>query len=285
MINKYWAHTIKKKLNIEFKHEGKIFTNKRMSVDLYNDEFKIAIEINPTITHSTQVTPFPNRNTTPVKYHKDRSIDANDNGWDLIQIFDWDNEEDILELLKSKFKMNNKIYARKCIVKEVTSVESKTFLNENHRQEGKVNSSIQYGLYYEEELIQIMSFSREKLKGNYELLRLASKKGTTVVGGASKLFSAFINSNYNPNSIKTLADLYKDSGKSYEKLGMEYEGFASFNAFYSSVYTNEAYKVAEITNKYKSEYSKLGLTQKEYMNSKGFYRINDAGHKIYRWCK
>lgn len=39
----------------------------------------------------------------------------------------------------------------------------------------------------------------------------------------------------------------------------------------------------EVTNKLKNDYQKIGQTQKEYMNSLSFYRINDAGHKIYRW--
>lgn len=287
-INKYWAHLIQKKFGVKFEHEGKIFTNKRMSVDLYNDDFKIAIDINPTITHSTQETPIPYRTLTKVKYHQDRAIDAQENGWELIQIFDWDSEEDILELLKSKFGMNERVYARKCVVKEINNKESNDFLNENHRQQGKANSSIQYGLFYKGKLIQVMTFSKERFsrkrkENDYELLRLTSKKGITVVGGASKLLKAFQNSNYNPSSIKTFADFSKGSGKSYEKMGMEYEGFANLNAFYCNIYTNEAYKVTEVTNKFRKEYSKLNMTQKEYMNSKDFYRINDAGNKIFKW--
>lgn len=287
-INKYWAHLIKGKLGVKFEHEGKIFTNKRMSVDLYNDELKIAIDINPTITHSTQETPIPYRKTTKVKYHQDRAIDAQENGWELIQIFDWDCEEDIIELLHSKFGLNKRIYARKCSIKEITNKESKDFLNRNHRQQGKANSSIQYGLFYKDELVQVMTFSKErfsrdKKEDNYELLRLTSKRGFTVVGGASKLLTAFQKSDYKPQEIKTFADFSKGTGSSYEKIGMTYEGFANMNAFYSNIYTNEAYKVTEITNKFRKEYSKLGMTQKEYMNSKDFYRINDAGHKIFRW--
>ena len=287
-INKYWAHIINRALGIEFKHEGKIFTDKRKSVDLYNEAFKLAIDINPTITHSTQETPFPNRRLLTVKHHQERALDAQENGWELIQIFDWDSEDDIIELLRSKFGMNKRIYARKCKVKEITHKESKIFLDANHRQQGKANSSIQYGLFHKDELIQVMTFSKERFSRNkkidsYELLRLASKRGITVVGGASKLLTAFQKSNNKPNTIKTFVDFSKGTGESYEKIGMTYEGFANLNAFYSSIYTNEAYKVTEVTNKFKKEYSKLGQTQKEYMNKKGFYRINDAGHKIFKW--
>lgn len=287
-INKYWANLISKNLNVEFEYEGKIFTDKRKSVDLYNDEFKIALDINPTITHSTQTTPFPRKKNTTVKYHQERAIDAEINGWELIQVFDWDEEDEILELLKSKFGMNNKLYARKCEVKEITHDESKAFLNENHRQKGKANSSIQYGLYNNNELVQVMTFSkerfsRERKESSYELLRLTSKRGLTVVGGASKLFMAFVRSEYAPQSIKTFADYSKGQGNTYLKLGMEYEGFANMNALYANIENGKAYKVTEVTNKFKNNYQKSGQTQKEYMNSLNFYRINDAGHKIYRW--
>lgn len=287
-INKYWSHKLQKELGVKFEHEGKIFTDKRMSVDLYNDDFKIAIDINPTITHSTQETPFINRKTTPINYHRDRAENAINNGWQLIQIFDWDIEEDIFELLRSKLGMNDKLFARKCIVKEISHTVSKNFLNKNHRQEGLANSSIQYGLFYENELIQVMTFSKERFsrdrqEDSYELLRLTSKRGITVVGGASKLFKAFTRSNYKPKEVKTFADFSKGSGSSYLKLGMTDEGFANINALYASIYTNEAYKVTQVTNKYMKEYSKLGLTQKQFMNEKGFYRITDAGNKVFRW--
>lgn len=287
-INKYWSHLIEKELNIKFEHEGKIFSNKRMSVDLYNEEYKLAIDINPTITHSTQKTPIPKRTPTTVMYHHQRALDAQKNGWELIQIFDWDNEEDILELLRSKLGQNKRIYARKCVVKEISHKESKEFLNANHRQQGKANSSIQYGLFYEDELVQVMTFSKERFsrknkESSYELLRLTSKRGLTVVGGASKLLKAFQNSNYYPIEIKTFADFSKGTGESYIKMGMSYEGFANMNAYYSSITTNEAYKTTEITNKYKREYEALNQTQKEFMNNRGFYRINDAGHKIFKW--
>lgn len=289
-VNKYWSHLIKRELGVEFKHEGKIFDNKRQSVDLYNDDFKIAIDINPTVTHSTQKTVGHYQQPTSVKYHQERAINAYKNGWKLIQIFDWDSEEDILELLRSKLGLNEKIYARKCTVKEIGHNESKKFLDANHRQQGKANSSIQYGLFYNNELVQVMTFSKERFarnreKDDYELLRLTSKRGFTVVGGASKLFKAFTTSNYNPVSVKTYADFSKGDGNSYLNLGMTYEGFANLNAFYANIHTHQAFKVTEVTNKFKKEYENLGLSQKKFMNERNFYRINDAGNKIFVWKK
>lgn len=113
--------------------------------------------------------------------------------------------------------------------------------------------------------------------------RVCSKDGYIVVGGASRLFKAFINSDYKPNKVKTFADYSKGQGKIYNRLGMEYVGLANLNGLYANIDTGEAYKVTSCTAKFRDEYESLGMTQQEYMNSKRFYRINDAGNKIFEW--
>jgi len=60
-------------------------------------------------------------------------------------------------------------------------------------------------------------------------------------------------------------------------------GLANLNAYYANIDTGEAYKVTACSAKFRSEYESLGMTQQEYMNSKRFYRINDAGNKIFEW--
>lgn len=97
--------------------------------------------------------------------------------------------------------------------------------------------------------------------------------------------SAFVNSEHKPTRIKTFVDYSKGQGKTYEYMGMKCVGLANLNAYYANIDTGEAYKVTAITSKFKSEYDKLGQTQQEYMNSKRFFRINDAGNKIFEWVR
>lgn len=286
-LNESWRLFIKKETGINFKLEGKIYGDNRKA-DLYNEELRLAIEINPTITHSTQPSPFHGKKVS-VKYHQQRAIDAENNGWHLIQIFDWDNPADIIDFIKSIVNKDYEIvYARKCALKEIKSKEAAEFLNENHRQQDKAVGNIAYGLFYENELVQVMTFGLERFartrgQKDYELIRLASKKGLKVIGGASKLMKAFVNSHYKPNKIKTFVDYSKGQGKVYEKMGMTYVGLANLNGLYANIDTGEAMKVTAVSYKFRKEYEAAGQTQQQFMNSKRFYRINDAGNKIYEW--
>lgn len=287
-LNETWQLFIKNETGLEFEYEGRIYSDLR-KVDLYHSELKLAIEINPTITHTTQPSVFKNKKVS-VKYHQERATAAEENGWHLIQVFDWDKPVDIINLIKSIANINHKvIYARKCEIKEIDINTASDFANQNHRQGSKAIGNIAYGLFYRDKLIQIQTYAKERfiksVDGNYELIRMCSKEGIRVVGGASKLMSAFVNSEYKPTRIKTFVDYSKGQGKTYEKMGMTYVGLANLNGYYANIDTGEAYKVTAITSKFKKEYNKLGQTQQEYMNYKRFYRINDAGNKIYEWIK
>lgn len=287
-LNEQWAHFIYKETGIQFEYEGDIYGN-NWRVDLYNSEHRLAIEINPTITHTTQPSVFHGKKISTT-YHQERAIKAEENNWHLIQVFDWDDPGEIISLIKVLTSVEQtRIFARKCEVKEVDLKLSKEFLRENHRQGSLSKDKVAYGLYYKDKLVQVMTFSKVRFvkmsDNSYELLRLCSLNNTIVVGGASKLLKAFINSQYKPEYIKSFVDYAKGQGKTYEHMGMTYVGLANLNAYYANIDTGEAHKVTTISQRYKSEYDKAGLSQQEYMNERRFFRINDAGNKIYVWRK
>ncbi|MBR4316363.1 MAG: hypothetical protein IKP65_05305 [Alphaproteobacteria bacterium] len=132
------------------------------------------------------------------------------------------------EIVKDRIKSildiyDKKIYARKCEIKEIDIQTSNEFLETNHLQ-GKDNSSIRLGLFYENELISVMTFSKPRFNKhfNYELLRFASKTGYKVVGGASKLLEAF--KRQYKGSIISYADRRYSNGRLYETIGFELIG-------------------------------------------------------------
>lgn len=95
-------------------------------------------------------------------------------------------------------------------------------MNNNHIQ-GFVNSNIKIGLYYEQELVSIMTFDkfegRKKLPDlEWNLNRFCNKIGYSITGGASKLLNYFTNK-YLPNRIISYADKDWSVGNLYEKLG------------------------------------------------------------------
>lgn len=143
---------------------------------------------------------------------------------------EWLNKEDIVKSMISH-KLNitkDRIFARKCTIKELTNKESRIFISDNHIQ-CKTNASINIGLYYNNELYSVMTFNKRRLSiGNskinndieYDMVRYCNKKYTSVVGGANKLFNYFIK-NYKYDNIISFANLDYSDGKIYYKMGFE----------------------------------------------------------------
>ena len=88
------------------------------------------------------------------------------------------------------------IRASKCNIKEVPKEEEKFFLKENHFQ-GYASSLVCYGLYFNNKLVQLMSFGKPRFNKNYqwEIIRDCSKKSLVVQGGVSKLWKYFLKNN------------------------------------------------------------------------------------------
>lgn len=88
-----------------------------------------------------------------------------------------------------------KIRASKCILKDISKDKElvKSFLEENHKQKYAA-FRIAYGLFYNDELIQLMSFGIPRFNKNYafELVRDCTKKGYIVQGGVSRLWKHFV---------------------------------------------------------------------------------------------
>ena len=123
-------------------------------------------------------------------------------------------------MISNKLKLNTKIPARKCQIKELKYKEVRNFLDENHLQ-GACTSKINLGLFYNDELVEVMTFSKPRFNRNYdfELLRLCTKKYISVIGGASKLFKYFTSKN--PGSIISYANRRFSNGNIYRQLGFK----------------------------------------------------------------
>ena len=181
----------------------------------------------------------------------------------------------------------NVIYARNCHIKEVDGHTSNKFLFENHIQ-GKCASSIKLGLFYNDELISLMTFGKSRHfigsgKIEWELLRFCNKMDTRVVGGASKLLKHFIKT-YNPNEIISYADKRWSDGNLYEVLGFQKYNESKPNYFYI-INGKREYRF----NYRKSILVKQGYdpnkTEKQIMEERGIPRIYDCGCLCYKWIK
>ena len=193
---------------------------------------------------------------------------------------DFDNKLDIIKSQISNWLgLSNKIYARKTYIKEVNTEEYRNFLNQNHIQ-GFVASKLVYGLYYNNELISLMSFDRKEGRYNmsdneWNLNIFCNLLNHQVIGGASKLLNHFIKQN-NPSRIISYADKDWSFGNLYYVLGFKLvnESKPDYKYIVDGVRKSKQ-------NFTKNKLGKMGhdisLTEAQIMNNIGINRIYDCG--------
>lgn len=175
-------------------------------IDLYLPEYKIGIEYNGLYWHSEKQ--GKNKN-----YHLDKTKKCLQVGIKLIHIFsdEWLLKKEIIKdrIRNVLLKNNNKIYARKCIITDLSKEEKKNFLEKNHLQ-GNDKSSIMIGLKQNDQIVSVITFgklrnslgNKKKNDDTYELYRFSS---LNVIGAFNKLLKYFIK-RYNPKKIITYAN-------------------------------------------------------------------------------
>lgn len=223
--------------------------------------------------------------------HKQKHVSIKEKGYTPITIFEdeWDYRK---EVVKSRLKnavglTDRSIHARKCIVKELSAAKAKEFVEKNHIQ-GYAPSSIKLGLYHNDELVSVMTFSspsiakgHKKEKGVWEISRSCSKLNTSVVGGAGKMFSHFVK-NYNPIRVITFADLRWSNGNSYKNLGFTYQYETEPNYWYIDVDKRvNRFSLRKGVN----EGDDPNLTEYENRLKQGYMRIWDCGSSKWVWEK
>ena len=269
---------------IEDNYKGIITKDKSIlngkHLDIYLPDLNLAIEFNGLYWHSEY--------KVDKDYHLNKTIGCNNKGIDLIHIFedDWLNKKDIIKsiLLNRIGIKTNTIYSRKCIIKEVDSKETRTFLDENHIQ-GFSKSTYKLGLYYESELVSIMTFGYRKTnsKKEFELIRFCNKINTHIPGSASKLFKHFLN-NYTIETdyILSYADISMFSGSLYDTLGFKEIHLTEPNYFWVVNNKREHRWKYNKQNLIKDGFDST-LTEKEIMYSRGYFRIFGCGQKRYEY--
>ncbi|MDA3779279.1 MAG: hypothetical protein PF487_03455, partial [Bacteroidales bacterium] len=113
-------------------------------IDIYLPDYKLGIEFDGLYWHSDL---FKEKN-----YHLNKTIECEKQDIHLLHVFEdeWIYKKEIVKsIIKSKLGIiENKIFARKCIIKEISDNNSiRNFLNINHLQ-SFVGSSVKIGLFY-----------------------------------------------------------------------------------------------------------------------------------------
>lgn len=176
----------------------------------------------------------------------------------MIHIYEWEwsNYPDkIKQLLNISLGSVSKIYARQCEVRLISNQEAKPFNDATHLQ-GHRNAQVTYGLFYNNELVQLMSFSKIRYNRNlkndneWEIIRGCPGSNNIVIGGVSKLFKHFV-ADYTPSKVFSYCDFNKFDGKSYLSLGMELIGDTGPNKWYVINRDNVVARNPKLYNKLK----------------------------------
>ena len=250
---------------------------KPFEIDIWLPKFNFAIECNGNYWHSLK----------DKSYHKNKSLLAKNNNFFIFHLFEYElNNDNVINYLKNKLMNNQKIiYGRNCKLKEIeTKKELDKFLNKYHIQQTCKNQKIKLGLYYNDELVQVMTFGKSRYDKNYEyeLLRLCSHKDYKVVGGAEKLFKYFLK-NYNPQSIISYCDFSKFSGDVYERLGMKFDKLTNPQLIWvkGNKYINESLLLKLGYDKlFNTNYGK-GTSNEELMKQNGWIGVYNCGQLRY----
>lgn len=250
---------------------------KPYEIDVFLPDYSIGIEMHGNYWHSEKA-------GCKRSYHSDKHTKAINANVKLIQIFE---SEWVLkkELVKSRLKSilgknENRIAARKCSVKDLTSDVKREFLN-NHHLQGDCKSSTNLGLFLDNELVACMTFAKTRFdkSADFEMTRFCSKQNTTVIGGFLKLLSHFRKLHSYP-SIVSYADSRWSTGEVYATNGFTMISISKPSYYYfkgsSLILENRMNyqkgnlkKLLPEFNEHKSEW--------DNMKNAGYNRIWDCG--------
>ena len=270
---------------LEFKVSDRSVLNGK-ELDFYIPCAKLAIEINGEFWHSTA------QERITKTYHLDKTLECEAQGIKLLQFWDFNELQLKWEICESMIlnALNltpNKLYARNCIVKEISSKEGKEFCDKNHIQGGK-GASVYIALEHDSKIVSVMSFGKSRFNKQveWELLRFCSLANYRVVGGASKLLK-FFEQNYKPKSLISYADRRRSSALSnaYKTLGFKHLRDTEPNYFYFKapdlkLFSRQTFQRYKLEKYFGKTYDST-LTEGQIMQNEGFLRLYDCGNLVY----
>ena len=258
---------------IKEKYDKEINLNDRKIIypnelDIYLPDLKLGFEFNGVFWH--------NEMGRDNNYHLMKTEMCEKKGVQLIHIFedDWIYKQEIVKskILNLLGKTPNKINSTNiCEITDNSIVRD--FLNNNHLQ-GYIDSQIKIGLFYKNELISLMVFSKHN--DGFEMLRFCNKLNTSVVEGSDKLFKYFIDT-YHPIEVIIYDDRSWSQGELYKALGFVYVGNTPPDYYYVINGIRETR-----FNYHKDKLVKEGfddnLSEHDIMLARKIYRIYDCGN-------
>lgn len=256
-------------------YKGEIIENykDKYEIDIYLPDINSGFEYNGLWFHST--------NFKGKYYHQEKSLYFKERNISVFNIWedDWLYRREIVESM-IRYKIGNishRVGARKCDIREINDNKKiKDFLNKNHLQ-GYCPSSINIGLFFDDDLVSLMTIGKSRNKKNeIELLRFCNKVGFVIIGGFTKLVKCLFEV-YQVDKLSTYSDMSHSDGTLY-----------SNNGFSFIQKTDPGYYWCKNGIKYnrfrfrKSNLIKEGFdknkTEDNIMLERGFYKLYNCGN-------
>jgi len=275
----YFQHFQKNKTNIE------LFTSKQFNIEKYdkyydmkrfpNLKYKPDFILKDALALNVDGLYWHSEVNKKKKYHFNMRKEYEKRNLRIIQIREDElyNKTNIVKSIinNAMGKTEIKIGARKTILKSVQPDEAKTFLNQNHMK-GYIKSN-HIGLYYNEQLIQILSY--RKRKNIIKIDRMCSLVNHSVMGGAGKLLK-HIERLFPDKKIHYWVDLRYGTGCFLEKLG------------YNLSHETLGWEWTDFKNtfnrlKCRANMGGRKLPQAQQAEEFGWFKIYDAGQRL--WIK
>ena len=199
---------------------------------------------------------------------------------------EWRNRKEQCEnLFNSKSQnISRKVYARKCVVKNISISQASDFFNLYHIQGRNRLILVAFGLFFKDELLGVMSLGRHNRQNTENDLivldRLCFVNGWQVVGGSSRLltYCKYWAENNGYKKIISFSDNRISDGRVYEAMGFELEKAYKPDYFYIDCLGN---RISKQSQKKDAVHCPVGLTEYEWAIQRGLRRAWDAGKK--RW--
>lgn len=262
---------------------GEIVENDRrviapLEIDAWIPEHRLGVEVHGLHWHGDE------RDRHRIKYER-----ATAAGIGLVQVFDveWVEKRDlILDVISARAGRSvERIGARECVVERVDPVSLRPFMERNHLS-GYASASTGIALVRNGRVMAAATLRRPRFdrSADWELVRVAHTRGTTVVGGLGKMVAGARRLGATGRMI-SYCDRRFFSGRSYLAAGFTHVRDTSPGYYYFGY--GENYRLLSRYSFQKGRMARFlpgfdpDLTEVENATAAGFRRVWDCGHGVY----
>jgi len=260
-----------------------------LELDLYIPEKAFAIEFDEILWHAEAFSGRKGAKARGRLYHVGKTNSCAKQGIQLVHLWEteWKERQDLVKSwIRAKLGVfDQKLNARECDVKPLTSAEAGAFVTANHLQ-GSVPASTRLGLYHREtgHLVSVLTLAKNRFKrGSLEMTRFCSLAGVSVRGGLSKLWKHFLALGLEYAEIRTYADRRHFDGASYASIGFEFLQTSAPGYWYTKDYRTLESRVRFQKHKLPGLFGALDMTKTEWelMRECGYDRVWDCGCNVF----